>query len=130
MEKHTHSPSQHQHSSRQHSRQPNHYSRLALMAVLSFVAMFVLMYAMVDVLGNVITNVNQAYMAALMAALMAAFMAAPMVVIELLVMGMMYHNKKLNAVLMGASVVVGVICFAAIRQQTLVGDKQFLRSMI
>ena len=92
------------------------------MAVLSFAAMFVLMYAMVDVFGNVVSNVNQAYMAALM--------TAPMVVIELLVMGVMYHNKTFNAVFMGASVVVGGLCFAAIRQQTLVGDKQFLRSMI
>jgi uncharacterized protein (DUF305 family) len=123
MEKHAHSPTQHHHhSSGQHSPQATHYGRLALMAGLSFVAMFVLMYAMVDVVGNVISNVNQAYMAALM--------SAPMVLIELLVMGVMYHNRKLNAVLMGASVVVGGLCFAAIRQQTFVGDKQFLRSMI
>lgn len=92
------------------------------MAGLSFVCMFVLMYAMVDVWGNALPNINQAYMAALM--------AAPMVAIELLVMGMMYPNKKLNALLIGASVVVGVLSFAGIRRQTLVGDGQFVRSMI
>lgn len=93
-----------------------------MMAGLSFICMFILMYAMVDVFGNVFFNINQAYMAALM--------AAPMVVIELLVMGMMYPNKKLNAVLIGISVVVGVLSFAATRRQMLVGDKQFVRSMI
>jgi uncharacterized protein (DUF305 family) len=92
------------------------------MAGLSFICMFILMYAMVDAWSNVFSNVNQAYMAAVM--------AAPMVVIELLVMGMMYPNGKLNALLLGACVIVGGLSFAAIRQQTLVGDQQFIRSMI
>jgi uncharacterized protein (DUF305 family) len=122
MEKHAHSPTQHRHSSGESGRHPNHYVRLALMAALSFVAMFILMYAMVDVFGNVVSNLNQAYMAALM--------TAPMIAIELIVMGMMYQNKKLNAALIVASVSVGVLCFAAIRQQALIGDKQFVRSMI
>lgn len=100
----------------------NHYGRLALMAGLSFVAMFILMYAMVDVFGHVYSNFNQAYMAGLM--------TAPMIAIELLVMGMMYHNKKLNALLIGGSIVAGALFFAAIRQQTLISDRQFLRSMI
>jgi uncharacterized protein (DUF305 family) len=108
--------------SKQKQNHMNHYSRLALMAALSFIAMFILMYAMVDVFGNVYSNLNQAYMAGLM--------AAPMVVIELLVMGMMYENKKLNALLIGMSVAVGGLLFAAIRQQTLISDKQFIRSMI
>ena len=77
---------------------------------------------MVDVWGNVFVNINQVWMAGLM--------AAPMVVVELLMMGMMYPNKKLNAALIGISFVAGVLFFAAIRQQTLVGDKQFVRSMI
>lgn len=101
---------------------PNHYRRLALMAVLSFISMFILMYAMVDVFGNVLSNLNQVYMAGLM--------TAPMIVIELLLMGMMYHNKKLNRLLIGISVVVGVLLFSAIRQQTFISDEQFLRSMI
>ena len=61
---------------------------------------------------------------------MAGLMAAPMVVIELVVMRAMYHDAKLNAVLIGASVVAGVLLFVLIRQQTAVGDRQFLRSMI
>ena len=64
------------------------YRRLVVMAVLSFAIMYVFMYAMVDRFSNALPNFNQFYMAGLM--------AAPMVLIELLVMGMMYPNKKLN----------------------------------
>jgi uncharacterized protein (DUF305 family) len=99
-----------------------HYGQLAVMAVLSFAAMYVLMYAMVDALDDVYMNVNQVYMAALM--------AAPMVVIELVVMWAMYHDRKLNAVIIAASVIVTLAMFMAIRRQTAVGDAQFLRSMI
>jgi uncharacterized protein (DUF305 family) len=92
------------------------------MAVLSFAAMYILMYAMVDVFRNVHPNLNQFYMAGLM--------AAPMVAIELLVMGGMYPNKKLNALLLGISVIAAGAFFAAIRQQTAISDRQFLKSMI
>jgi hypothetical protein len=44
------------------------YLRLAVMAVMSLLAMFTLMYAMVDRLGNVIPNLDQVYMAGLMTA--------------------------------------------------------------
>jgi uncharacterized protein (DUF305 family) len=92
------------------------------MTVLSFISMYVLMYAMVDSAGEIFNSFNQVYMAGLM--------TAPMVVIELLLMSGMYHNKKLNALLMGVSVVAGILCFAFIRQQTQISDRQFLRSMI
>jgi uncharacterized protein (DUF305 family) len=106
----------------QQTHEKGHYGRLALMAMLSFVSMYVLMYAMVNTFGNVYSSFNQFYMAGLM--------TAPMIVIELALMGMMYKNKKLNAVLIGASLVLGILFFLFIRQQTLIGDKQFLRSMI
>ena len=100
----------------------HHYGHLAIMAVLSFIAMYVLMYAMVDRFENVYPNVNQAYMAGLM--------TAPMVIIELIVMWTMYKNTMLNAAILAGSAVVLIACFALIRQQTGVGDVQFLRSMI
>ena len=99
-----------------------HYGRLLLMTVLSFMAMYILMYAMVDRLGNVFISVNQFYMAALM--------TAPMVVLELLLMGSMYKDKKLNAILFGIGVIALLVFWTLIRQQAAVGDRQFLRSMI
>lgn len=101
---------------------PDHYRRLAIMALVSFVVMYALMYAMVDSIGSVYMNINQGYMAGLM--------AAPMVAIELLVMGMMYRDKRLNTVLIAASLAVAVLCWVLIRVQGGVGDRQFLRSMI
>ena len=100
----------------------NQYRRLAIMTVLSFIAMYVLMYAMVNRLENVVSNFNQLYMAGLM--------TGAMVLIELVVMSGMYENKKLNAVLASLSVALLVGCFVLIRQQTAISDRQFLRSMI
>jgi uncharacterized protein (DUF305 family) len=100
----------------------SHYGRLGIMTALSFIAMYFLMYAMVNALDNVYMNFNQVYMAGLM--------AAPMVLIELALMGSMYHNKRLNALIAGAAVVAAVVFFLFIRRQAAIGDPQFLRSMI
>ncbi len=99
-----------------------HYLRLLAMTVLSFISMYVLMYAMVDVFANVFPNFNQFYMAGLM--------ASPMVIIELLLMGAMYPNKKWNALILSASVIALILFWMGIRQQTAISDKQFLKSMI
>lgn len=98
------------------------YARLYIMAGIHFVLMFGLMYAMVDIFSNVFVNVNQFYMAGLM--------TAPMVVLEVLLMSSMYKQKIINGIILGASVVVALVCFLLIRQQTFVSDRQFLRSMI
>ncbi len=92
------------------------------MIILSFISMYVLMYAMVNVFGNVYGSFNQFYMAGLM--------TAPMVIIEMLVMGMMYPDKRLNALFVGVSIGALLLFWFAIRQQTFIGDAQFLRSMI
>jgi hypothetical protein len=92
------------------------------MAVLSFASMYVLMYAMVDVIGNAVPNFNQFYMAGLM--------TAPMLVIELSLMSGMFPNRRLNALIIGASLLATIIFFILIRRQTAIGDRQFLKSMI
>jgi len=100
----------------------NHYRHLLIMMVLSFVAMYILMYAMVDTFSNVFPNCNQFYMAGLM--------ASPMLIIELTVMGGMYKNKKLNAILLGVGVISMIGFWLLIRSQAGIADKQFLKSMI
>lgn len=104
------------------TRESGHYKRLYLMAALSFIAMYILMYAMVDRFSNVYANLNQAYMAGLM--------AAPMVVIEIVLMAMMYPDKRKNAAIIAVSVVIGASCWILIRQQGGISNAQFLRSMI
>ena len=92
------------------------------MTALSFVAMFILMYAMVDRFANVYANFNQVYMAGLM--------AAPMVLIEMALMRSMYPNARLNGVIILATLLVMILCWVFIRQQTAISDNQFVRSMI
>jgi uncharacterized protein (DUF305 family) len=100
----------------------HHYIHLLIMAVLSFIAMYIFMYAMVDRFENVYPNLNQAYMAALM--------AAPMVMIELVVMRSMYMNRTANIAIFAASALLLVVAWLLIRQQTFIGNAEFLRSMI
>lgn len=99
-----------------------HYLHLLIMVVLSFASMYALMYAMVNIFANVYSSFNQFYMAGLM--------TAPMVIIELLLMRGMYHNKKWNALIIGVSIVFLILFWVLIRQQVAISDKQFLRSMI
>ncbi|MBQ3301442.1 MAG: DUF305 domain-containing protein [Eggerthellaceae bacterium] len=80
------------------------------------------MYAMVNSVANVYNNLNEFYMAGLM--------AMPMAVIELLLMAAMYPNKRLNAILVGAAIVVGLLFWFSIRNQAAISEQQFLRSMI
>jgi uncharacterized protein (DUF305 family) len=113
---------EHDTSRDQHRMMVSHYRRLALMTALSFMAMYGLMYAMVNTISNVYPSFNQAYMAGLM--------TAPMVVLELILMGMMYKNRRWNVAIFLGATAVGVLCFLAIRQQSFVGDREFARSMI
>jgi|GEM_PF-133743 len=100
----------------------NPYLYFGLMVVLSFVSMYVLMYAMVNVVGNALPNWNQFYMAGLM--------TSPMIVLEMLFMGMMYGNKKMNLAIIGGGIVLLILFWIGIRQQVGISDEQFLRSMI
>jgi uncharacterized protein (DUF305 family) len=102
--------------------QMHHYSRLFIMIGLHFIAMYLLMYSMVNVFDNVFNSFNQVYMAALM--------TASMVLIELPLMSSMYKSRKLNAVILAVGIIALVGSFMMIRKQTLISDRQFLRSMI
>jgi hypothetical protein len=110
------------HSASHGSSGESHYGRLLLMILLSFISMYVLMYAMVNSFANVYMSVNQVYMAGVM--------AAPMGAIELALMGGMYDDKRLNRLIVAGSLVALAVFWTLIRQQTMVADTQFLRSMI
>lgn len=100
----------------------NQYRKLLIMTILSLISMYILMYSMVNVFDNVYNNFNKFYMAAIM--------TAPMVIFELLLMGAMYPNKKLNIAIIVGSAAALALFFLFIRQQTAIADTQFLRSMI
>lgn len=109
-----------QHEAMRHDSNP--YKKLLIMLVLSFISMYILMYAMANSLENVYPNINQFYMASLM--------TMPMIVIELALMGKMYKNRRLNAILISLSSVALIAFFLLIQAQTAVSDKQFLKGMI
>jgi len=106
----------------EHATHDQHYWRLSAMLALSFLSMYVLMYSMVNTFSNVLPNVNQFYMAGLM--------TAPMMIIELVLMGSMYPNKKLNAAVIALGVLLLGAFWTGIRAQGGVSDRQFLKSMI
>lgn len=99
-----------------------HYMMLALNLAISLAIMYFVMFAMIYTWGEFIQNINFFYMALMM--------WAPMGSLMLLTMGMMYPNKKLNMILHGAFVLIFILSTIGIREQGLVGDRQFLRSMI
>jgi uncharacterized protein (DUF305 family) len=61
---------------------------------------------------------------------MALVMWAPMAAVMLLTMRPMYPNEKLNGLIYLGLAAVFILSMIGIRQQSLVGDRQFLRSMI
>lgn len=61
---------------------------------------------------------------------MAGIMTAPMILLEIIFMGSMYQNKKALGVVAGGSIIMFILFFLFIRQQTAIGDTEFLRSMI
>ena len=106
-----------------HGKKDNHvYRNLFLMGILSFISMYALMYMMVDKFINVYPNFNQFYMAGMM--------TAPMLFIELLLMGSMYPNKIVNFFIMIFSLLALIVFIIAIRYQTAISDREFLKSMI
>lgn len=117
MKKETHNT---KHESMGHDGNP--YKKLSVMLVISFISMYILMYAMANSLENVYPNINQFYMASLM--------TMPMMIIELILMGKMYMNKRLNAFLLSLSIAGLIGFFLLIQYQTGVSDKQFLKGMI
>ena len=100
----------------------HHYRMLALNLGLSLVIMYVAMFAMIWRGREFVQNLNFLYMALVM--------WAPMAIVMLLTMKAMYPIKRLNTALYLGFALVAVLSFVAIRDQTIVGDRQFVRSMI
>ena len=99
-----------------------HYMMLGLNLALSLLIMYLAMFAMIWRFDEFFNNTNMFYMALLM--------WAPMGILMLLMMPMMYPNRKLNTALFVSFALVFVLSFWAIRDQALVGDRQFVRAMI
>lgn len=100
----------------------HHYLMLGVNLLLSLIIMYVAMFAMIWSWREFVQNINFIYMALVM--------WAPMAAVMLFTMRPMYRNKRLNGLLYLAFAAVFILSFTGIRDQSLVGDDQFLRSMI
>lgn len=109
------------HGSMQHEGM-SHYSWFAVNTVLSLVIMYFVMFSMIDDWSDFRNNLNMFYMA--------LTMVAPMGIIMLLTMRGMYPRKALNWALHGILAVIFSTALAATRQQSAIGDNQFIASMI
>ena len=98
------------------------YRRLGVELTIDFVIMYFVMYTMIESVGHLYLNVNNVYMTLMM--------VAPMAAVMLVSMRSMFHMKNLNLAIGVAAVVVFAVSVLAMRTQAVVGDRQFLRSMI
>ncbi len=99
-----------------------HYRMLGLNLLISLIIMYFVMFTMIYSFSEFFNNLNMVYMALMM--------AAPMGILMLLMMGSMYANKKLNMILHASFAAIFILALFGMRTQALVGDNQFLRSMI
>ncbi len=100
----------------------NPYSKFALMLAVSFVVMYSVMFLNVDSVDHIYLSLNRLYMTLLMVSPMGLFM--------LIFMGDMYKDKKINTAIYITSISVFVGVFALLRNQTFVGDVQYMKAMI
>lgn len=100
----------------------NPYLKFGLMLLTSFLIMYAVMYLNVDQLDHIYTAQSRTYMTILM--------IAPMAISMMLFMWGMYKDKRLNYLILGGAVLIGVFTFYILREQTFVDDKAWMRAMI
>jgi hypothetical protein len=98
------------------------YLKFALMMTISFVIMYAVMYLNVDRFEHVYLSLTRLYMTLLM--------VAPMALVMLGFMRGMYKDKRLNVLIIGASIVVFVLALVFLRNQTFIGERQYMKAMI
>jgi len=98
------------------------YINLGANLLVSTAVMYLVMFSMIDGVPEFYNNINMLYMA--------LTMVAPMAILMLLTMGGMYQNRRLNLALYVGFGLLFIVAFVFTREQTFVGNQQFLRSMI
>jgi hypothetical protein len=114
--------SNHTHAHEGGDMDPRHYLMLGVNLLLSAIIMYLGMFAMIWSSGEFIQNLNFAYMALVM--------WAPMSAVMLWTMRSMYPDARINGLLYALFGLVFLLSLYGIRVQALVGDRQFVKSMI
>jgi len=98
------------------------YRSLAIELILDFIIMYLVMYTMIASLDHFYFNLNNVYMTLMM--------VSPMAILMLVFMRSMYPSKRTNLMIGGAAALIFAVSFYGMRTQAVVGDTEFLRSMI
>jgi len=98
------------------------YGALAIELAIDFVIMYLVMYTMIATLDHFHLNLNNTYMTLMM--------VAPMTIVMLVAMRSMYPSRRANVIIGVAAAAVFLTSFYGMRTQGLIGDREFLRSMI
>lgn len=98
------------------------YLNLTINLIFSALAMYLVMFAMIDGWADFCNNLNMLYMTLMM--------LMPMAILMIITMPGMYPSKRANVAICLGAILVFVVAFGVVRTQGLVGDRQFLRSMI
>src|SRR6266542_4361103 len=115
-----HQGQEHTQMSRQIMRR--HYALLGLNLIVSAIIMYFVMFTMIWSFADLFNNLNTFYMALMM--------VSPMAILMVLMMSMMYPDRKMNLIIYAGFAVIFVLALIGMRVQSGVGDRQFLRSMI
>lgn len=98
------------------------YVKLGIALLVSYLLMWVLSMSMIRELDHFYWNLSNAWMALIM--------VAPMGFVMVVIMWQMFEHKVLNIVLLIGFAALFVLALIAGREEVLVGDEQFLDSMI
>lgn len=98
------------------------YIKFSVMLGASFIVMYFVMFLNVDKVSHIYINMMRVYMTVLM--------ICPMALIMLFVMRKMYQNRKINTFITLTAVFLFVLAFLMMRNQTFIGDRQFMKGMI
>ena len=100
----------------------NNYRKFALMLAASFVIMYTVMFLNVDEFNHIYLSLTRVYMTLLM--------VAPMALLMLLLIPMMYKNKRRNLFIIVSSIIVFALALTLLRNQAFVGDANYMQAMI
>ncbi|GAB2567351.1 DUF305 domain-containing protein [Spirosoma areae] len=89
---------------------------------ISFLIMYAVMFLNVDSIDHVYISLTRTYISLLMVSAMALLMLG--------MMGKMYPDKRMNTLIITASISVFIGTLVLLRRQTFVGDHQWMKAMI
>lgn len=103
-------------------KESGNYQKFAITLAISFVIMYAVMFMNVYSADHIYLSLNRAYMTLLMVSSMA--------IVMLLMMKMMYTDRRKNLIIYISSVAVFILSLTLLRTQTPIGDVQYMKGMI